>query len=232
MTGPDAVFALASAAAVASTVLAVTRKNPVYSAAWMMASLFAVAVVYLLLHATFLFVVQVLLYAGAILVLFVFVIMLLNPGPQDLEGDRPPPWVRMAAAVFAAALFVALARATIYDVAATPAFTASESQTLDDIRFGSTEWIGATLYDRYLVAFEAISLLVVAAMAAVILLAKKRLEPAEEALADLLGGPPAAGGGNGDGHGQALLRGATPHGPALAEPPPKPRATVHVGGGH
>jgi NADH-quinone oxidoreductase subunit J len=182
MTGPDVVFGLASAAAVASTVLAVTRRNPVYSAAWMMVSLFAVAVVYLLLHSSFLFVVQVLLYAGAILVLFVFVIMLLNPGPQDLEGDSPPSWVRGAAAAFAVALFVAVARATILsDAAHQPPFSEEDAQRLDDLGFGTTQWVGTTLYDRYLVQFEMISLLIVAAIAAVIVLAKRSLGARDEA---------------------------------------------------
>lgn len=202
MTGQDLVFTVASAAAVASTILTVSRRNPIHAAAWMMVSLFSVAVIFLVLNLSFLFAIQILLYAGAILVLFVFVIMLLNPGPLELENDRPPPWIQWAAMAFALLLFVGLARAIASSEAATePAFTAADARPLDPPDFGSTEALGLVLYDRYLVPFEMASVLIMAAIAAVIMLAKKRLEPLDRAIPE----PDAAtlhapGGGNGHGH--------------------------------
>jgi NADH-quinone oxidoreductase subunit J len=175
VTGADILFAISSGIAAGSTLLAVTRRNPIYSAVWMAASLFAIATIYLLLHATFLFVIQILLYAGAILVLFVFVIMLLNPGPKDLAGDRPPPWLGPVAAIFALALGIMLAGGLYSDdIAKLPAFSAASApQPAPD--FGTTKWFGGTIYLKHVVAFEMISMLIVASIAAVVLLAKRTL---------------------------------------------------------
>ncbi|HVY60334.1 MAG TPA: NADH-quinone oxidoreductase subunit J, partial [Planctomycetota bacterium] len=69
-----------------------------------------------------------------------------------------------------------LARATfLSDAASQPAFSTEDAQALDNLGFGTTQWVGTTLYDRYLVPFEMISLLIVAAIAAVIVLAKKNI---------------------------------------------------------
>src|ERR1041384_1442633 len=75
--------------AMGSALLCITRKNPVASALWLVVTLFALAALFVLLDAQFIAVLQVLVYAGAIMVLFLFVIMLLNlgrPGPTDLKG--------------------------------------------------------------------------------------------------------------------------------------------------
>src|SRR5256885_11563214 len=72
-----------------SGLLCITRKNPIASALWLVVTLFALAALFVLLDAQFIAVLQVLVYAGAIMVLFLFVIMLLNlgrPGPTDLKG--------------------------------------------------------------------------------------------------------------------------------------------------
>src|SRR5881296_4320512 len=78
-----------AAIAVGSALLCITRKNPVASALWLVVTLFSIAALFVLLDAQFLAVLQVLVYAGAIMVLFLFVIMLLNlgrAGPTDLKG--------------------------------------------------------------------------------------------------------------------------------------------------
>src|SRR3989449_7483514 len=72
-----------------SGLLCITRKNPIASALWLVVTLFALAALFVLLDAQFIAVLQVLVYAGAIMVLFLFVIMLLNLGPPDPSG----PWV-------------------------------------------------------------------------------------------------------------------------------------------
>jgi NADH-quinone oxidoreductase subunit J len=238
-------FAAASALATASTVLVVTRRNPVYSAAWMLASLMSVAVVYLLLHASFLFVIQVLLYAGAIMVLFVFVIMLLNPAPEDLALDRPSTLQKVGGGIFALALFALLTKAIFHGGAVEKvlAFTAKEAAQ-PAAAFGTVPDAGRKLYDDYLVAFEMISVLITAAIAAVVLLAKRRLEPgggsafedetgnviggrrrgiiaAAEELAKKLEKGGDGGNGNGSGHGSG-------HGHGHAAPPRGGK----VGGAH
>src|SRR6266516_141354 len=75
--------------AMGSALLCITRKNPIGSALWLVVTLFALAALFVLLDAQFIAVLQVLVYAGAIMVLFLFVIMLLNlgrPGPTDIKG--------------------------------------------------------------------------------------------------------------------------------------------------
>src|SRR5438046_10761765 len=72
-----------------SALLCITRKNPIACALWLVVTLFALAALFVLLDAQFIAVLQVLVYAGAIMVLFLFVIMLLNlgrPGPTDIKG--------------------------------------------------------------------------------------------------------------------------------------------------
>ncbi|MHC4455301.1 MAG: NADH-quinone oxidoreductase subunit J family protein, partial [Planctomycetota bacterium] len=66
----------------------VFQKNPIYSAIFLIQTMVSLAVVYVLLHAEFIAAIQVMVYAGAIMVLFIFVIMLLNLSKKDVEGDR------------------------------------------------------------------------------------------------------------------------------------------------
>src|SRR3989441_12217074 len=83
------VFWAFAAIAVGSALLCITRQNPVASALWLVMTLFALAALFVLLDAQFIAVLQVLVYAGAIMVLFLFVIMLLNlgrAGPADMKG--------------------------------------------------------------------------------------------------------------------------------------------------
>src|SRR5881394_1596216 len=72
-----------------SALLCITRRSPIASALWLVVALFSIAALFVLLDAQFIAVLQVLVYAGAIMVLFLFVIMLLNlgrPGPSDIKG--------------------------------------------------------------------------------------------------------------------------------------------------
>ncbi|MFC1706747.1 NADH-quinone oxidoreductase subunit J [Planctomycetota bacterium] len=191
----EAIFILASIAAVVSSLLMVTRRNPVYAAACMLGTLCSLAVLFLLLSSTFLAVVQVLLYAGAILVLFVFVIMLLNPSDEDLAAQRPPFRQRAVAFVIAASILVAVGVNVVGSKSGVPtsfSFTerpakpvlkkasAKEPQGEDtELVFGSTRFFGYTIYDRHVVAFELVSLLILASIVGVVLVAKRKLEPEE-----------------------------------------------------
>ena len=100
------VFWIFGVIAMGSALLCITRKNPVASALWLVVTLFAVAALFVLLDAQFIAVLQVLVYAGAIMVLFLFVIMLLNlgrPGPSDIKG---PLGLGVAVLLGAALLFL------------------------------------------------------------------------------------------------------------------------------
>ena len=93
----DAIFYIASAIAVISTLLAVTRLNAVHSLLYMVTSLLAGALIFFVLGAPYIAALQAIVYAGAIMVLFVFVIMMLNQGPQATQIERlwlsPRTWV-------------------------------------------------------------------------------------------------------------------------------------------
>src|SRR3981081_3155739 len=89
MSGTLVLFWAFAGLALASALGCITRRSPVASALWLVAPLFALAALFVLLDAQFIAVLQLLVYAGAIMVLFLFVIMLLNlghPGPMDIKG--------------------------------------------------------------------------------------------------------------------------------------------------
>src|SRR6516225_10833496 len=104
----DLVFAVAATVSVVAGFGVVTQRNPVYSAISMLVRFLSFAVIYLKLGAPFLAALHVLVYTGAILVLFLFVIMLLNLKPEEL-GDEYPLKVRGAIAVICAGLFALIA---------------------------------------------------------------------------------------------------------------------------
>ncbi len=168
----DLLYFAMSAIAVYAALMVVSRKSPIYAAAWMMVCLGAIAGVFVALEAPFLGVMQVLLYAGAILVLFLFVIMLLNPSREELEREEVPAWQRIGGAVIAIGLAATLIWATLR---AEPSQAVPFASYPSPEGFGSTAYFGNTIYDRYLVAFELISVLVLAAIAGVILVGKRNL---------------------------------------------------------
>src|SRR3989475_8589228 len=107
MPGTLVIFWGFAGLALASALLCITRRSAVASALWLVVTLFALAALFVLLDAQFIAVLQVLVYAGAIMVLFLFVIMLLNlgrPGPTDIKG----PVGVLAATVLAGALLLQL----------------------------------------------------------------------------------------------------------------------------
>lgn len=157
---------LAGAVVIAAALLTVTRKNPIHAALWMLIALGGVAMLMLGLHATFLAAMQVLLYGGAIMVLFTFVIMLLT-----LREDEMGPEPGNAAKVFAgvgAFAFVAI----VWGALAGRQQASFPAPALGDA-FGSPEHFARFLYTDYVVAFELVTVLVMAAVAGVIVLARR-----------------------------------------------------------
>ena len=159
--------------AMGSALLCITRKNPVYSALWLVVTLFALAAMFVLLDAQFIAVLQVLVYAGAIMVLFLFVIMLLNlgrPGPSDIKG----PAGLAIAAVLAGLLLLqlrVLGQAPPPDSIQLPAGTVAEMQ----VRQGMVGAVANPLFEAYLIPFEIASLLLLAAIVGAVVLAKRKL---------------------------------------------------------
>jgi NADH-quinone oxidoreductase subunit J len=168
----DPIFLLTSAVAIAAGVNVVTQRNPVYSAVFLLAGFLSVAVTFLLLSAPFLAAIHVVVYTGAILVLFLFVIMLLNLR-EDEYGDEYSVETRGTIAVLCSAMFGVLAWAVLSEpglaVAASPPKEA----------WGSVEGVGMLLFTTYGLPFELVSLLIIVAMFGAMVLAKKHLTTAE-----------------------------------------------------
>src|SRR6476659_9253376 len=97
-------FYLFGLIAIASSIAFVTRKSPVAAALWLVNTMFNLAALYVLLDAPFLGVIQVLVYAGAIMVVFLFVIMLLNLGHPSVVADARGLWWKLAAGLVGIAL--------------------------------------------------------------------------------------------------------------------------------
>jgi len=156
-------FILFGAIAVCGAIMVVTRKHPMASALYLILTLFAVAALFVLRQAHFLAAVQVIVYAGAVVVLFVFVIMLINVPEDRLPVERATT-VRVLG-VLAAGFFI-LESAVLARRYSMPAGPAAE--------VGTVEAVGRALFTDYLLAFEITSVLLLAAVIGAIALAKRK----------------------------------------------------------
>ncbi len=159
--------------AIGSAVLCITRRSPVASALWLVNTLFNVAALYVLLGAHFIAAAQVLVYAGAIMVLFLFVIMLLNLGraePTDMKG----PWGRVVAGVVA---LVLVGELIVLRLAVPPGALRLPAGTMEQAvaERGAVRAVAEPLFQGYLVPFEITSVLLLAAIVGAVVLAKRRL---------------------------------------------------------
>jgi NADH-quinone oxidoreductase subunit J len=165
-------FLLIAAAAVVSSVLMITRPKPMQSVLSLIVTFFCLAVLYLMLNAQFIAIIQILVYAGAIMVLFLFVVMLLNLGDERAATERSG--LRKLTAAVAGG--VVLAEIIIGLRLPMGLSAGSGAQSPLSVEMGTVEGIGTTLYTRYLFPFEVTSLLLLAAIVGVIVLAKKKFE--------------------------------------------------------
>lgn len=151
------------------SMLVVTRKNPVHSVMWMLLLFFHIAGLYLFLNAEFIAAIQVIVYAGAILVLFLFVVLLLNL-KEELKIHRfIGSWP--AAFVIASGTFVIVSVALRSLVLAPPG-----KYTVAFIRQAThTKALGQLLYTEFLFPFEIASLILLVAVIGAIVLAKRKL---------------------------------------------------------
>ncbi|MFI5252483.1 MAG: NADH-quinone oxidoreductase subunit J [Bacteroidota bacterium] len=163
-------FIAVSIVAVASAILMVTRPNPVMSVLFLIVNFFCLALLYLTLHAQFIAIIQILVYAGAIMVLFLFVIMLLNLGQEEKLFSKQNKYLKMIA--------VGLPILASLEIIAGISLVPKRAPTLgnDALQIGTIESIGKVLFRAYLVPFEITSMLLLAAMVGVIVLAKKKFE--------------------------------------------------------
>ncbi len=166
---PDLIlFALICVLAVGSGLAMLFSRNAVYSALFLVFNFLVVAVLYLLLNAAFIAMVQVTVYAGAIMVLFLFVVMLL--GGEQLSGRSGLGWQRPLALVFGAALVAIIG----YVILLRPA--ASASLPAVTAEFGSPASVGRELFRRYLIPIEIASILLLVSMVGAIVLTRPERE--------------------------------------------------------
>jgi NADH-quinone oxidoreductase subunit J len=161
------VFAAFAIVALLSAVMVITRKNPVHSAIYLLVTLFSVACIYVLLRAEFLAAVQVLVYAGGIMVLFLFVIFLVRPDKPGTRSWRRGPHV--AIAFFMAALLVGTLVWQL--VAGGPGIT-GETALAVGAEEGNLEWVSMTLFRYYLLPFETVSILLMVALVGAVVIAR------------------------------------------------------------
>ena len=158
-------FYLFSLLAVASALLFVTRKNPVPAALWLVNVMFALAGLYVMLDAPFVGTIQVLVYAGAIMVTFVFVVMLLNLGRAEISDIRSLG-TRLGSGLVGLGLLANLLLVLRRRIEV-PEFAPYSENVVEPV--------AAALFTDYLVAFELTSLVLLVAVIGAVLLAKKRV---------------------------------------------------------
>ena len=169
-----ALFYYMAAASVASALLAVTRRNPVHSMLWVLALFLHVAGIFLLLNAEFLAAVQVIVYAGAILIFYLFVLMLLD---LPDEGARPrygKHWPFAAAAGLSFAALGWLARVDTLAPAGGGVALVAEGAAADGAPQGSLREVGMALFGPFALPFEMASLVLLAAIVGAVVLARRR----------------------------------------------------------
>jgi NADH-quinone oxidoreductase subunit J len=180
------VFWAFGGAAVVSALLCVTRRNPIMAALWLVSAMFALAGIFVLLGAQFIAAIQVIVYAGAVMVIFLFVIMLLNIG--DSVGTVRRRWLAIPAVLLAAVLLVQTIDLGRYDrqrlanefssmPSPDPALVFPEGAVMDRAvaERGVVGAVATPLFEGYLVPFEVTSILLLLAVVGSVVLAKKRL---------------------------------------------------------
>jgi NADH-quinone oxidoreductase subunit J len=156
--------------------LVISLRNPIYSVIALLVMFFHVAGLFITLHAEFLAAVQIIVYAGAILVLYLFVVMLLNLKRDDSYQRQVWVGVGLGLIALAEVLYVVGTAGVIAPppLAGAP-LVAAAGEAAEAVAPGNTEAIGLTLYTKYLFPFEVASLILLVAMIGAILLAKKGL---------------------------------------------------------
>ena len=149
------IFYISAAVAIVSTLLVITRLNAVHALLYLIVSLLSVALIFFTLGAPFVAALEVIIYAGAIMVLFVFVLMMLNVGPEAARTEKtllqPRVWIGPSL------LCAILLAETAYMIAAGPAVIA-------DIKTVSPQAVGRSLFGPYLLGVELASFLLLAGL--------------------------------------------------------------------
>jgi NADH-quinone oxidoreductase subunit J len=183
----EAVFYVLAVSAVVTALLCILSRSTISAVLWLTATMLSLAAIYLLLNAEFVAAIQVLVYAGAVMVLFLFVVMLLNlsTATSDLRG----PASVASAVVIVGLLVIQLAALWRYtpgrlaaEVAQSPAFAdptalfaAGDLARREAVARGVVGAVAGPLFQTYLVPFEITSVLLLAAIVGAVVLAKRRI---------------------------------------------------------
>ncbi len=158
-------FWILSVTGLFSALMLVTSKNPVYSVLWLIVTFFTISGHYILLNAQFLAIVNIIVYAGAIMVLFLFVIMLMNLNKEtEPQKNR---WLKIAGAVAGGCLLLVLV-AALRDID-----IKQEKALVNEGNIGLIKNLGKELFTTYVVPFEISSILFLSAMVGAVVIGKK-----------------------------------------------------------
>jgi NADH-quinone oxidoreductase subunit J len=167
------VFYIFAALAVVLAIFMLTTENPVYSAIFLVLTFFCLAVVYITLEAEFIAAIQVLVYTGAIMVLFLFVIMLLNLStPKELVEYTGPMKYLSILVAFAILIQIAFAARVTLGLGERGTYPIEKVREV-----GNVEAIAGLLFSEYLYPFEIASILLLLGMVGAIIISKKQQEP-------------------------------------------------------
>lgn len=173
MTIDQVIFIISAVVAVFGATMMIFQRNPVASVLYLILSLVAQAVLYVQLGGLFIGAVLVIVYAGAIMVLFLFVIMMLNLRPGDEFQEDTPPLSRMTKYLVSVLLFVEMVfiiKDSAFNAVAGPlGMTTADS-------FGSVEEVATLLFTRYLYPFELTSILLLVAIVGAVVLAGRTVK--------------------------------------------------------
>jgi len=162
------VFLGAAFISIIASLFLVTRKNPIHSALLLVLNFLCVAVLYILLYSQFIAIIQVVVYAGAIVMLIIFVIMLLDL-EQELKSGLKIFYSKVVGGLLAALFLLGI----IYSVVAKSPTGQMGTYTPDKMN-ANVKAVGESLFTQYLFPFEIVSVLLVAAMVGAVILSKKR----------------------------------------------------------
>ena len=162
------IFLGAAFGSIVASLLVITRKNPIHSALFLVLTFLCVSVLYLLLYQQFMFIIQIFVYAGAIVMLIVFVLMLL-----DLEVELRSGLRLFYSKVIGTVLAVLFLFGIIYSVVAKSPTGKVGSYPPDKVSDNVTA-VGEMLFTQYLFPFEIVSVLLVTAIIGAVILSKKR----------------------------------------------------------
>jgi NADH-quinone oxidoreductase subunit J len=167
-------FYMLSGLAIVASALVIGQRNPMYSVLMLIASFGALAGLYIQLDAPFVAVAQIIIYAGAIMVLFLFVVMLLNAPTEDAaEWDRAHPLRQPGVARFGGLLALLLVVQLAWALMQAGGIGGAVGAQGDAAQISSVRVLGRTLFTEYVFAFEATSILILVAMVGAVVLARR-----------------------------------------------------------